>query len=87
MKIGVLASQGAFAEHIAILKRLGVEAVPVRLPEDLEVTHVNLNDNTVEGVRHRKLPIFSVQYHSEASPGPLDNMYLFDKFIKLMEGS
>jgi len=50
----------------------------------LEVTHVNLNDGTVEGLRHRELPIFAIQYHSEASPGPRDNMYLFEKFIKLM---
>jgi carbamoyl-phosphate synthase small subunit len=50
----------------------------------LEVTHVNLNDGTVEGLRHRELPIFAIQYHSEASPGPRDNMYLFEKFIELM---
>jgi carbamoyl-phosphate synthase small subunit len=50
----------------------------------LEVSHVNLNDGTVEGMRHRDLPIFSIQYHSEASPGPLDNTYLFDRFIDMM---
>ena len=50
----------------------------------LEVTHVNLNDGTVEGLRHRELPVFAIQYHSEASPGPRDNIYLFKKFIDLM---
>jgi carbamoyl-phosphate synthase small subunit len=53
----------------------------------MEITHVNLNDGTVEGMKHRSLPIFSVQYHPEASPGPNDSSYLFDKFIGLMEGS
>jgi len=52
----------------------------------LEVSHVNLNDGTVEGLRHRDLPILSIQYHSEASPGPLDNMYLFDRFLKMVKG-
>lgn len=51
---------------------------------DLEVTHMNLNDNTVEGLRHRRLPVFAIQYHSEASPGPLDNTYLFEQFIEMM---
>jgi len=50
------------------------------LPNDLEVTHLNLNDNTVEGVRHRKHPAFSVQYHPEASAGPHDSNYLFGQF-------
>ena len=49
-----------------------------------EVTHVNLNDQTVEGMRHRSLPLFSVQYHPESSPGPHDSRYLFDRFIALM---
>jgi carbamoyl-phosphate synthase small subunit len=48
---------------------------------DVELTHVNLNDGTVEGMRHRRLPIFSVQYHPEASPGPHDARYLFDRFV------
>jgi len=50
----------------------------------LEVTHINLNDGTVEGLRHKELPIFAIQYHSEASPGPLDNVYLFQQFVGMM---
>ena len=49
------------------------------------VTHINLNDNTVEGFRHRDLPVFCVQYHPEASPGPHDASYLFDAFVELMK--
>jgi len=52
---------------------------------DLRLTHVNLYDGTVEGVAHRALPVFSVQYHPEAAPGPHDSRYLFDRFIGLME--
>jgi len=52
--------------------------------KDVELTHINLNDNTLEGFRHRKLPVFSVQYHPEASPGPHDARYLFDEFKKLI---
>jgi carbamoyl-phosphate synthase small subunit len=52
----------------------------------LEVSHINLNDGTVEGLRHRDLPILSIQYHSEASPGPLDNMYLFEQFLEMARG-
>jgi carbamoyl-phosphate synthase small subunit len=53
--------------------------------KDIEMTHVNLNDNTSEGLKHKKFPIFSVQFHPEASPGPHDAKYLFKDFIKLME--
>jgi carbamoyl-phosphate synthase small subunit len=55
------------------------------LPEDLEMTHLNLYDHTVEGVRHRTLPCFSVQYHPEAAPGPHDSHYLFQQFTSLMD--
>jgi carbamoyl-phosphate synthase small subunit len=54
------------------------------LPADLEPTHINLNDNTLEGMRHRTWPIFSVQYHPEASAGPHDSSYLFEEFCKRM---
>lgn len=50
----------------------------------LEVSHVNLNDGTVEGLRHREIPLLSIQYHAEASPGPLDNVYLFERFLKMV---
>jgi carbamoyl-phosphate synthase small subunit len=60
---------------------------PDSLPSsDVEITHVNLNDHTNEGMRHRTLPLFSVQYHPEASPGPHDARYLFDDFIAMMKG-
>jgi carbamoyl-phosphate synthase small subunit len=54
------------------------------LPKELEITHLNLNDGTVEGLRHKYLPIFSIQYHSEDSPGPWDSRYLFDKFLGMI---
>lgn len=52
---------------------------------DVEITHVNLNDQTLEGFRHRSHPVFCVQYHPEAAPGPHDSHYLFEDFVKLME--
>ena len=56
------------------------------LSDEWEITHLSMNDETVEGMRHKTLPIFSVQYHPEAQAGPLDNQYLFDQFFKMMEG-
>jgi carbamoyl-phosphate synthase small subunit len=63
----------------------GYAVDPDSIGKELEVTHINLNDGTVEGLRHKKLPIFAIQYHSEASPGPLDNTYLFDQFMELIK--
>jgi carbamoyl-phosphate synthase small subunit len=57
------------------------------LRDGLEVTHINLNDGTVEGLKHGELPVFAIQYHSEASPGPWDNAYLFDRFIEMVKES
>ncbi|MBI5362670.1 MAG: carbamoyl phosphate synthase small subunit, partial [Planctomycetes bacterium] len=59
---------------------------PKTLPAHLELTHVNLNDQSVEGMRHKKAPVFSVQYHPEAAPGPLDSAHLFHRFRELVEG-
>ncbi|MDT9193752.1 glutamine-hydrolyzing carbamoyl-phosphate synthase small subunit [Limnospira sp. PMC 1245.20] len=58
---------------------------PDSLAEDVEITHLNLNDRTVAGLKHKTLPLFSVQYHPEASPGPHDADYLFEQFVKEME--
>ena len=63
----------------------GYAVSPDNLPSGLEVSHINLNDQTVEGFRHKDLPLFTIQYHSEASPGPKDNEYLFDQFIEMIE--
>lgn len=57
----------------------------ITLPEEVEVTHINLNDNTVEGIRHTQLPAFSVQYHPESAPGPNDSLYLFAEFRQMIE--
>ena len=55
------------------------------LPSGLEVSHINLNDGTVEGLQHRDIPVFTIQYHSEASPGPRDSEYLFDRFLSMVD--
>lgn len=57
------------------------------LLKNMEITEINLNDNTVEGMKHKERPIFSVQYHPEANPGPTDSSYLFEKFVEMMKGS
>ena len=55
------------------------------LPSGLEVSHINLNDYTVEGLRHKEIPLFTIQYHSEAAPGPQDNEYMFDRFLEMVQ--
>jgi carbamoyl-phosphate synthase small subunit len=57
------------------------------LSDTVEITHLNLNDRTVAGLRHKQLPLFSVQYHPEASPGPHDADYLFERFVESMRAS
>ena len=63
----------------------GFAVDPDTLPDGLEVSHINLNDQTVEGTRHRDMPLFTIQYHSEASPGPRDNEYIFDEFLGMVK--
>jgi carbamoyl-phosphate synthase small subunit len=64
----------------------GYAVDPDSLKDGLEITHINLNDGTVEGLKHKELPIFSIQYHSEASPGPWDSTYLFRDFVDMVKG-
>ncbi len=62
----------------------GFAVAPEALPSDIKVTHINLNDQTIEGIRHRKYPAFSIQYHPEAGPGPHEGTACFDQFIEEM---
>jgi carbamoyl-phosphate synthase small subunit len=64
----------------------GISAEAVKANPDVEITHVNLNDGSIEGIRIKGKKAFSVQYHPEATPGPHDSRYLFDEFISMMKG-
>jgi carbamoyl-phosphate synthase small subunit len=64
----------------------GYAVDPDSVGNELEVTYLNVNDGTVEGLRHKKLPVFCIQYHSEASPGPWDSTYLFTEFLEMVKG-
>jgi carbamoyl-phosphate synthase small subunit len=65
----------------------GVDPDAVRQDERLEITHINLNDDSIEGIRVRNKNAFSVQYHPEATPGPHDSRYLFDQFVDTMKAA
>jgi carbamoyl-phosphate synthase small subunit len=82
-KVEITAQNHGFAVDMESFRDASREAIYGE-PEDIVLTHVNLNDNTCEGLMHRRLPLFSVQYHPEASPGPHDAGYLFARFVELM---
>jgi carbamoyl-phosphate synthase small subunit len=63
----------------------GFAVDPTTLPPDVKASHINLNDQTLEGLKHTRLPVFAVQYHPEASAGPHDSRYLFDEFRRMMD--
>ena len=65
----------------------GVDPAAVKKNADVEITHINLNDESIEGIRMKNKPAFSVQYHPESTPGPHDSRYLFDEFIGMMPPS
>jgi carbamoyl-phosphate synthase small subunit len=65
----------------------GVDPDAVRKADHIEITHVNLNDESIEGIRRKDKPAFSVQYHPESTPGPFDSRYLFDDFLELIRSS
>jgi len=73
-RVSITAQNHGFCVDINALRR-----------KEIEATHVNLNDQTLEGMRHRELPISSIQFHPEASPGPHDALYLFEDFMEMME--
>jgi carbamoyl-phosphate synthase small subunit len=75
-----------YGQHVYITSQNhGFAVDPKTLPDELEVIMVNVNDGTVEGMRHKELPIISAQYHPEASPGPKDTSFLFDEFARMLE--
>ncbi len=82
-KVEITSQNHGFAVDMESFKAAPPEAL-LGDPEDIVLTHVNLNDQTCEGLYHRRLPLFSVQYHPEASPGPHDASYLFTRFVELM---
>ena len=85
-KVEITAQNHGFALDMSSFRDASREAMQGDA-EDIVLTHVNLNDNTCEGLMHRRLPLFSVQYHPEASPGPHDANYLFARFVELMESA